>query len=124
MVEPKQTRRIGEYGEAVVADHLRQQGYDILETQFRTRFGEIDIVARSPEGILCFVEVKTRNNASFALAREAVTPTKQRRIRTTAQRYLCLYGDMDTLCRFDVAEVYVGNGTTQPWVHYIEQAFT
>ncbi len=121
MTEQKQR---GEYGEAVVADHLRQQGYHILETQFRTRYGEIDIVAHSPEGILCFVEVKTRKNASFAHAREAVTLTKQRRIRATAQRYLCLHGDMDTLCRFDVAEVYVGNGTIKPRLQYIIQAFT
>lgn len=121
MAEQKQR---GDYGEAVVALHLCQQGYDILETQFRTRYGEIDIVARSPEGILCFVEVKTRKNVAFAHAREAVTLSKQRRIRTVAQRYLCLYGDMDTLCRFDVAEVYVDNGITPPRIQYTTQAFT
>ncbi len=111
----------GDRGEAVVAAYLRKQGYTVLETQFRTRRGEIDIIARSPEGILCFVEVKTRKDDSFAQAREFVTPAKQRRLRAAAQLYLHLRADMDTLCRFDVAEVYYGK--TAPRLHYIAQAF-
>lgn len=116
-------KRSGDRGEAAVAAYLRKQGYTVLKTQFRTRHGEIDIIARSSENIICFVEVKTRKDDSFAQAREFVTPAKQRRIRAAAQMYLLLRADMDTLCRFDVAEVYSGDGKTAPQLNYIAQAF-
>ena len=114
----------GDRGEAVVAVYLRRKKYTVLAEQFRTRRGEIDLVARSPEGILCFVEVKTRKDDSFASAREFVTPAKQRRIRAAAQAYLVMCGDTDSLCRFDVAEVYIKPGLwKKPEINYIEQAF-
>lgn len=114
----------GDRGEAIVATYLRKRNYTVLEEQFRTRRGEIDLIARSPEGILCFVEVKTRKDDSFAAAREFVTPAKQRRIRAAAQTYLVMRNDTDSLCRFDVAEVYVGSGLwKKPEINYIEQAF-
>ena len=116
-------KRSGDRGEAIVAAYLRQRGYTVLDTQFRTRRGELDIVARSPENILCFVEVKTRKNADFGEAREFVTPAKQRRLRAAAQLYLVLRADMDTLCRFDVAEVYLGDSKTAPRINYLPQAF-
>lgn len=121
-MDPRKNK--GNRGEAVVAEYLRKKKYTILEEQFRTRRGEIDIVARSPEGILCFVEVKTREDASFAAAREFVTLAKQRRLRAAAQYYLVVYGEGDALCRFDVAEVYMKTGLfSRPEINYIEQAF-
>lgn len=117
-------KRSGDRGESIVAGYLRRQGYEILETQFRTRRGEIDIIARSPENILCFVEVKTRKNAEFALAREFVTPAKQMRLRAAAQFYLARCGDGDQLCRFDVAEVYLSESIfRRSEINYIPQAF-
>lgn len=117
-------KRSGDRGESIIAAYLRRQGYKVLETQFRTRRGEIDIIARSPEGILCFVEVKTRKDAEFAKAREFVTPAKQRRIRAAAQFYLARCRDGDALCRFDVAEVYLAEGIfKRPQINYIPQAF-
>lgn len=114
----------GDRGEAIVAEHLRKKKYTILEEQFRSRRGEIDIIARSPEGILCFVEVKTRADDSFAAACEFVTPAKQRRIRAAAQSYLVMRDDGESLCRFDVAEVYLKTGLWQKAeIRYIEQAF-
>ena len=114
----------GDRGEAAVAVYLRKRKYTILEQQFRTRRGELDIIARSPDGILCFVEVKTRADDSFAAAREFVTPAKQKRIRAAAQAYLVMRGDTESLCRFDVAEVYIKPGIwKQPEIYYIEQAF-
>lgn len=114
-------KRRGNEGETLTAQYLRDRQYRILETQFRTRYGEIDLIARSPEGILCFVEVKTRKNASFATAREAVTPAKQRRLYAAAQQYLIWRDAAESLCRFDVAEVYCTEES--PDINYIEQAF-
>lgn len=117
-------KRKGDRGEAAVAAYLKRNGYTILETQFRCRRGEIDLIVRSPEGIVCFVEVKTRKDAEFACAREFVTPAKQRRIRAAAQFYLMKSHDADVFCRFDVAEVYLAEGLFQrPKIGYIAQAF-
>lgn len=117
-------KRSGDWGEALVAAYLRRRGYTILETQFRTRRGEIDIIARSPEDHLCFVEVKTRKNADFAEAREFVTSAKQQKLRAAARYYLAKCGDSDLICRFDVAEVYLGEGLLKiPHINYIPQAF-
>ena len=114
----------GDRGEAVVAVYLKKKKFTILEQQFRTRRGEIDLIACSPEGVLCFVEVKTRKDDSFASAREYVTPAKQRRLRAAAQAYLVMRGDSESLCRFDVAEVYLKPGfLKKPEINYIEQAF-
>lgn len=117
-------KRKGNRGEAVVTRYLHRQGYTILEQQFRCRMGEIDLIARSPEGVLCFVEVKTRANAVFAEAREFVTRAKRQRLRAAAQYYLIGYADADPLCRFDVAEVYLPEGfLKKPVINYISQAF-
>ena len=119
-----ENKRSGNRGEACVVLYLRRMKYEILETQFRTRCGEIDIIARSPDGILCFVEVKTRKDAEFAQAREFVTPAKQRRLRAAAQYYLMCHDDSDSFCRFDVAEVYPEKGfLKKPEINYIPQAF-
>ena len=114
-------KHLGNQGEEEVARWLRGQGYRILASQYRCRFGEIDLIARSREGILCFVEVKTRTSSCFAAAREAVTTAKQRRLRTTAQLYLARTGQGESPCRFDVAEVYPGPAGYE--INYITNAF-
>ena len=75
------TKTSGDQGEARAVQYLETLGYGILERQWRCRFGELDIVARSPEGILCFVEVKRRGRRSIGLPREFVDSRKQERLR-------------------------------------------
>ena len=70
------SRAEGTWGEAEVANYLRRRGYTLLAHGFHCRFGEIDLIARK-DGVLCFVEVKTRTNLSCGLPREYVTPQKQ-----------------------------------------------
>lgn len=117
-------RRRGNEGEAAAADWLLGRGYRIAERQFCCRFGEIDLIAWSPEGVLCFVEVKTRRSVAFASPREAVTAAKRRRLRTAASWYLA-QRELDCPCRFDVAEVYAapGGSRSAPRLHYIISAF-
>lgn len=115
-------KRLGNRGEEAVAAWLRRQGYCLLASQYRCRFGEIDLVARSREGVLCFVEVKTRTSSRFATPREAVTAAKQRRLRITAEYYLSRTGQGECPCRFDVAEVYPAlDGEIT--INYITNAF-
>ena len=113
----------GDWGEAQVAEYLRERGYTIVASQYRCRFGEIDLIARDG-GMLCFVEVKTRKNGDLGLPREYVTAAKQRKLRTTASHYLSAR-DPDTPCRFDVAEVYPNEEESpdKARIIYLENAF-
>lgn len=77
----------GALGEEYAADWLSQKGYNIIEKNFNTRFGEIDIIAQKGE-ILAFVEVKTRAANSIASPAEFVTPSKQKKLITAAEIYL------------------------------------
>lgn len=113
------TKALGDRGEAMTAEYLRERGYRILASQYRCRFGEIDLVA-SRDHMLCFVEVKLRGSRKYGLPREYVTAAKQRRLRTVAAFYLAQH-DPDTPARFDVAEIY--DDETPPRIEYIENAF-
>jgi putative endonuclease len=115
------TTSAGNRGEAEVARSLRKKGYTLLASQWRCRFGELDLVARSKEGTVCFVEVKLRSAGSIGLPREFVDQHKQERLRSAAALYLSTH-EIDAPARFDVAEVYAEtNGTLR--VEYLEDAF-
>ena len=113
-------KAIGDRGEAEVAKYLRKQGYTLLASQWRCRFGELDLVARSKKGVVCFVEVKLRSENAIALPREFVDSRKRERLRTAAAAYLSVH-ELDAPVRFDVAEVYEKSGVLR--VEYLEDAF-
>ncbi len=112
----------GDWGEAKVAEYLRERGYRIVAAKYHCRFGEIDLIAQDGD-MLCFVEVKLRRDGEHGLPREFVTPSKQRKLRTTAEYYLSTH-DPDVFCRFDVAEVYADAGRENVRIEYIEDAFS
>lgn len=114
------TQSAGNRGEAAAARCLRQRGYTLLASQWRCRFGELDLVARDRRGTLCIVEVKLRGVGSIALPREFVDSRKQQRLRSAAELYLAS-GGLDVPVRFDVAEVYDEGGSLR--IEYIENAF-
>lgn len=97
----------GGIGEAFAAKQLRKKGYQILALNYRSRFGEIDIIAANKAYII-FVEVKTRKQAGLTDPYEAVTREKQQKIRRTAQMYLSA-NPTALQPRFDVAAVYTQN---------------
>lgn len=112
----------GVWGEAAARGYLTRAGYQIVDCNFRTRFGEIDIIAQAGE-YLVFVEVKTRKNARFAAAREYVTPAKQARILAAAEIWLQGHPTM-LQPRFDVIEVYGEEGAPlPPRINHLENAF-
>lgn len=118
------TKLLGRWGEAAAADFLRKKGYRIIGSGFRTRLGEIDLIAEDRH-TLAFVEVKTRANDSFAPAMEAVNAAKRRRLIATAEFYLATH-ETSKQPRFDVIEVYAPDGvnTQRPRINHIENAFT
>lgn len=99
------SREKGARYEEAAAVYLQNQGYQILERNFRCRQGEIDLIARDRE-YLVFVEVKYRRTSRQGEPAEAVGPKKQLRIRKTAAYYLYLHRIPESvLCRFDVVAV-------------------
>ena len=116
------TKSIGTAGEAFVARYLRKKGYTLLASQWRCRFGELDIVARDKRGTICFVEVKLRSEGAIGLPREFVDSRKQARLRTAAAAYLSTH-ELDAPARFDVAEVYTDQEHRVIRVEYLEDAF-
>ena len=113
----------GAWGEALAAKYLIKKRYKVIATNFRSRFGEIDLIV-SNRNYLVFVEVKLRKSDQFAPAREFVDYRKQDRIRTTAAIFLSEF-PTELQPRFDVIEIYApqGTDTLQPEIYHMEDAF-
>lgn len=110
----------GKAGEDCVVHWLEERGYEILERNFHSRFGEIDIVARR-ETYIAFVEVKTRSINSLVSPLEAVTLRKQRKLAATAKEYLLKHPSR-LQPRFDAAAVCL-RGNSLVVEEYLENAF-
>lgn len=95
---------MGRAGEKLAAKHLKKAGYIIEETNYRTPFGEIDIIATDGTTTV-FVEVKTRSSDEYGAPAEAVNARKREKYRRLASAYLATHGGFDKDCRFDVVEV-------------------
>jgi putative endonuclease len=102
------TTDLGNHGERIAAAYLTAAGLRVLDRNWRCRDGELDIVARDGD-TLVFCEVKTRRGVGFGHPAEAVTPVKQRRLRTLAQRWLATHDEHAPDLRFDVVGVLVGS---------------
>lgn len=116
-----QRQSLGKQGEDLACDELRRRGYAILDRRYRTRFGEIDIIAREA-GDIVFVEVKARAGDEFGGAAAAVTAVKQRRIARMATDFLARRALVDQPCRFDVVTVDFVDGRARLQVY--THAFT
>ena len=112
------TKIKGRTGEDVACAYLKKKKYEIIERNFTTNVGEIDIVA-APDGYVVFVEVKARRSTEYGAPSEAVTYFKQRKISQVASQFLSKYRKLNFPVRFDVIEVYMDTMT----VNHIENAF-
>jgi putative endonuclease len=111
--------KLGEKGEGVAVKFLRKKGYKIIVQNFKTRIGEIDIIARDGE-TLAFIEVKTRESIEYGQPFEAVNRFKKKKIVNVALLYLKRLKEIPP-CRFDVVSIYYENG--RPEVELITDAF-
>jgi putative endonuclease len=110
---------LGKEGEAVAATYLERHGCRILERNYTTRIGEIDLVAMDGDEVV-FVEVKTRRGIAFGHPEEAVTYAKRRHLRRTAEAYVAAR-DVTAPCRIDVVAVTLRQGSA-PEIVWIRDA--
>jgi putative endonuclease len=114
-------RSFGIHGEEIAAGYLARRGYRILERNFRTRMGEIDVIARDGD-VLVFVEVKARRTDAFGGASSSVDRKKRVRLAKLARAYLHRRGWADRPCRFDLVTIRGGDGM-EPSVDLLQNAF-
>jgi len=106
----------GDGGEILAANFLKAQKYKILQTNYRNKIGEIDIIAQQGKTIV-FVEVKRRSTLQYGRPIEAVDTRKQNKIRKTAEIYLMLNKQTLNDVRFDVIEIL------DEEINHVENAF-
>lgn len=112
-------RRFGIIGEKIAQGFLLNKGYDILETNFYTKRGEIDIIAKKDKCIV-FIEVKTRTSLKYGTPAMAVNSIKKKHIKSVAKTFLHLHRLSNSEIRFDVIEVFINEGKCE--VNHIEGA--
>ena len=113
-------QKFGEQGESLAVWYLKKIGYKILAQNYRTKLGEIDIIAKEKK-TLVFVEVKIRKSIRYGNPKWAVTPKKQRKISMVALSYLKATRQSDARARFDV--VAISSNQDQPQIEIIKNAF-
>ena len=100
-------RTLGQHGETLAAQRLQSLGYRLRECNWRCPVGELDIVAEK-EGVLVFVEVRTRRGDRFGTPEESITPAKRAKLLEVAQTYLEEHAEEDRNWRIDVVAVEIG----------------
>lgn len=113
-------QKFGKFGEDLAARFLKKQGYKIICRNYRTKFGEIDIIAKDTD-IIVFIEVKSRRTSTFGHPKCSITHEKQKRISKTALYYLKTTDQSNASARFDVVTVNSHNKKTD--VEIIKNAF-
>jgi putative endonuclease len=111
--------RLGKEGEAIAVRFLKKNGYRIIQKNYRTPIGEIDIIARDGK-TLVFVEVKARESIRYGLPFESVNSRKRKKIMNVATLYLKRFRDVPP-CRFDVVSINYEKG--RPVFDLIKNAF-
>lgn len=98
------SKSLGQIGEDIASVYLKSRGYEILERNFRSLIGEIDIIAKDGENLI-FIEVKTKSNKDFGLPQEMVTAKKQNKLIKVADSYLKEKNLEDIPWRIDVVAI-------------------
>ncbi len=117
---PNSRQKFGQQSESIAVSYLKKHGYKIIEQNYRTKLGEIDIIAREKDTI-AFVEVKSRKSKNFGSPKWAVTPKKQRKISMVALWYLKTTKQSNVKARFDVVSIISSHNN--PSIEIIKNAF-
>lgn len=121
-------QELGRWGEDYAAEYLQGVGFEIISRNFRTPYGEIDIIAQQTsdniedEKLTVFIEVKTRSSTSYGFPEEAITPRKKINLISAAQHYLQEHPELDMIWRIDVIAVECYPNRS-PSIKHFENAF-
>ena len=113
-------QQFGKKNENLAVWYLKKIGYKIVEQNYRTPLGEIDIIAKEKKTIV-FVEVKSRQSIRYGNPKWAVTPKKQRKISMVALQYLKSIRQTDAKARFDVVAII--SNRDEPQIEVVKNAF-
>jgi putative endonuclease len=113
-------QKLGAYGEKIAADYLVSMGYKLIAQNYRTRQGEIDMIAEDGDELV-FIEVKTARDDRYGPPETWVNPRKQRKIFRNALYYVTVHHLNDIDCRFDVIAIIQTAGI--PEINHIKNAF-
>lgn len=116
----KENIYLGKCGETLAIDFLREKGYKILLKNYKTKLGEVDIIAQDKDTI-CFIEVKTRISNRYGSPQEAISKIKQRQITKASLLYLKKNNRLDKKARFDVVSILYSEN--KPRLDLIKNAF-
>ena len=110
---------LGRLGETIAATFLRNKGYNLLERNWRTPYGEIDLIAKYDESIV-FVEVKTRSSRSLGPPEISITPRKGEHMRQAAEYYIQQHPTMNADWRIDLITIQFLPGDTPALIDHFE----
>jgi putative endonuclease len=119
----KGRKSLGNWGEKIAAEYLIEKGYSILERNYRSPYGEIDLVVQIDK-ITVFVEVKTRSSTRFGYPEEAVTRVKMEHLFSTAQAYLQNHPEISGDWRIDVIAIARGRSVLPEEILHFENILT
>ena len=111
----------GKRGESLACTHLKKKGYRILETNYRTKSGEIDIVARQKDKLV-FVEVRSKKSSTFGTPEESLTMKKARHLRASAYRYLFDHPKLSGPWRIDFVAIEINDQGKPTRIEVFENA--
>ena len=114
-------KETGQKGELLAQDYLKKRGYRIIETNFRTRYGEIDIIAKQKD-FLAFIEVRTKKSREFGIPEESITETKAERLKTVAYHYLETHKNLPSQWRIDFIAIELDEKGKPSRINLIENA--
>jgi putative endonuclease len=115
------TRATGQLGEKLAQDFLKERGYRIVDTNYRTRDGEVDIIV-SKDGVLVFVEVRAKSSRTFGSPEESVTTRKKQKVVLVAQDYVQTHGMQESPWRIDFVAVELDNAGKAMRIEQFEDA--
>lgn len=122
---PTSRTKLGDWGEARAADFLRNKGLRIVATNYRCRWGEVDIVAQDRDQLV-FVEVRTKRSTIFGSPEESLSPAKMRRLTYTCQQYVQNQledgAESESDWRIDLISIFTGKGLKVERISHIENA--
>ncbi len=115
------TDAIGRLGEKLAKEYLKEHGYTIIESNYRSPDGEIDIVA-SKQGLLIFVEVRTKSSRTFGSPEESITRRKKQKLVAVSQHYLQNHDIQESSWRIDFMAVELNASGAPKRVEHFEAA--